>query len=75
MRVSTMARDNPSSISDDGQFSEAEPITPALADSLERTEMLQEQLKSSERLNEYYNAVVAELRASLEQIEAEERAS
>jgi hypothetical protein len=37
--------------------------------------MLQEQLKSSERLNEYYNAVVAELRASLEQIEAEDRMS
>ena len=50
-------------------------ITPALAESLERTEMLREQLKSSERLNEYYNAVVAELRASLEQIEAEDRAS
>jgi hypothetical protein len=70
-----MARRNPSSMSEDGQVSEAEPITPALAESLERTEMLQEQLKSSERLNEYYNAVVAELRASLEQIEAEDRAS
>ena len=70
-----MARLYPSSMSDDGQVSEAEPITPALAESLERTEMLQAQLKSSERLNEYYNAVVAELRASLEQIEAEDRAS
>jgi hypothetical protein len=70
-----MARLNPSSMSEDGQVSEAEPITPALAESLERTEMLQAQLKSSERLNEYYNAVVAELRASLEQIEAEDRAS
>ncbi|MGA2994865.1 hypothetical protein [Bradyrhizobium sp.] len=70
-----MARRNPSSMSGDGQVSEAEPITPALAESLERTEMLQAQLKSSERLNEYYNAVVAELRASLEQIEAEDRAS
>ena len=70
-----MARRNPSSMSEDGQVSEAEPITPALAESLERTEMLQEQLKSSERLNEYYNAVVAELRASLDQIEAEDRAS
>jgi hypothetical protein len=70
-----MARHNPSSMSEDGQVSEAEPITPALAESLERTEMLQAQLKSSDRLNEYYNAVVAELRASLEQIEAEDRAS
>ena len=65
----------PSSMSDDGQVSEAEPITPALAESLERTEMLREQLKSSERLNEYYNQVVAELRASLEQIEADDQAS
>jgi hypothetical protein len=65
----------PSSMSDDGQVSEAEPITPALAESLERTEMLREQLKSSERLNEYYNAVVAELRASLERIDAEDQAS
>ena len=70
-----MARRNPSSMSEDGQVSEAQPITPALAESLERTEMLREQLKSSERLNEYYNAVVAELRASLDQIEAEDRAS
>ena len=70
-----MARHNPSSMSDDGSLSVAEPITPALAESLERTEMLREQLKSSERLTEYYNAVVAELRASLEQIEAEDRAS
>jgi hypothetical protein len=70
-----MARHNPSSMSEDGQVSEAEPITPALAESLERTEMLQAQLRSSDRLTEYYNAVVAELRASLEQIEAEDRAS
>jgi hypothetical protein len=70
-----MARHNPSSMSEDEQVSEAEPITPALAESLERTEMLRAQLKSSDRLNEYYNAVVAELRASLEQIEAEDRAS
>ena len=70
-----MARRNPSSMSEDGQVSEAEPITPALAESLERTEMLREQLRSSDRLNEYYNAVVAELRASLEQIEADDQAS
>jgi hypothetical protein len=70
-----MARHNPSTMSEDGQVSEAEPITPALAESLERTEQLQAQLQSSERLNEYYNAVVAELRASLDQIEAEDRAS
>jgi hypothetical protein len=70
-----MARLYPSSMSEDGQVSEAEPITLALAESLERTEMLREQLRSSDRLNEYYNAVVAELRASLEQIEADDQAS
>jgi hypothetical protein len=70
-----MARLYPSSMSEDGQVSGAEPITPALAESLERTEMLREQLRSSDRLNEYYNAVVAELRASLEQIEADDQAS
>ena len=70
-----MARHNPSSMSDGELLSEAEPITPALAESIERSEILRAQLESSERLNEYYNAVVAELRASLEQIEAEDRAS
>jgi hypothetical protein len=34
---------------------------------------LEAQLRSSERLTEYYNQVVAELRASLEQIEREEQ--
>jgi hypothetical protein len=70
-----MARHNPSSMSDDGSLSVAEPITPAFAESIERSEILQAQLKSSERLNQYYNEVVAELRASLERIEAEEQAS
>jgi hypothetical protein len=37
--------------------------------------MLRAQLKSSERLNEYYNEVVAELRASLEEIERRDQAS
>ncbi|WP_423888601.1 hypothetical protein [Bradyrhizobium sp.] len=56
-------------------MSVAEPITPALAESLERTEMLEAQLKTSERLNEYYNEVVAELLASLEKFEEGEQAS
>jgi hypothetical protein len=68
-----MARRNPSSMSEDGQVSLAEPMTPALAEATERAEMLRAQLKSSERLNEYYLEVVAELRASLEQIEREEQ--
>jgi hypothetical protein len=70
-----MARHNPSSMSDGELLSEVEPITPALAESIERSEILRAQLESSERLNEYYNAVVAELRASLERIEAEDQAS
>jgi hypothetical protein len=70
-----MARHNPSSMSEDGSVSVAEPITPALAESLERTEMLEAQLKTSERLNEYYNEVVAELRASLEKFEEDDQAS
>ena len=36
------------------------------------TERLRAQMESSQRLNEYYNEVVAELRASLDRIEAEE---
>jgi len=62
-------------MSEDVSVSVAEPITPALAESIERTEMLQAQLKTSERLNEYYNEVVAELRASLEKFEEDEQAS
>lgn len=53
----------------------AEPITPALAEATERAELLRAQLKTSERLTEYYNEVVAEIRASLEQIEARDKAS
>jgi hypothetical protein len=70
-----MARYNPSSMSDDGSLSVAEPIASDTAETVMRAEQLRAQLQSSELLNEYYNAVVAELRASLEQIEAEERAS
>jgi hypothetical protein len=59
-----MAGHNPSSIS--------EPTTTNLEESAAHTERLQEQLRSSERLTEYYNQVVAELRASLERIEADD---
>jgi len=67
-----MAHHNPSSMSEDGLVSAAQPMT---ADAGERSEQLQVQLKTSDRLNEYYNQVVAELRASLERIEEEERAA
>ena len=47
-----------------------------LAEAAARSEKLRTQLKTSDRLNEYYNQVVAELRASLEEIgEGTDRAS
>jgi hypothetical protein len=46
----------------------AEPAPPAD----EFSARLQKQMQNSQRLNEYYNEVVAELRASLDRIEAEE---
>jgi len=70
-----MARHKPSSMSDDGLLSVAEPMTPALVEATERAEILRAQLKSSERLNEYYNEVVAELRASLEKFDEGDQAS
>jgi molecular chaperone GrpE (heat shock protein) len=66
-----MAHHNPSSMSEDGLVSATQPIATEAA---ERSEQLQVQLKTSERLNEYYNQVVAEIRASLERIEEEDRA-
>ena len=63
-----MAR-NPQSMTDD------ELIATDPAEAVARSEMLQVQLKSSARLNEYYNQVVAELRASLEEIEQRDQAS
>jgi hypothetical protein len=60
-----MAHPNPSLMSEDGMVSVAEPM---IDEAAERSELLRTQLKSSERLTEYYNQVVAEIRASLEQI-------
>jgi hypothetical protein len=68
-----MARHNPSSMSEEGLATTSIAIDPEEA--VARSEMLQAQLKTSDRLNEYYALVVAELRASLERIEAEEKAS
>jgi hypothetical protein len=67
-----MAQHNTSSVSEDGLVS---AVLPLEVEAVERSEQLQTQLKTSERLTEYYNQVVAELRASLERIEEEERAS
>lgn len=71
-----MARHKPSSMPKDEMVSVVEPIaTDAMEESEALSEQLRAQLKSSERLNEYYNQVVAELRASLEQIEQDNQAS
>jgi hypothetical protein len=70
-----MARHNPSSRSEDELVSVAEPIATDPAETTKHPDKLSEQLKSSERLNEYYNLVVAELRASLERIEEGGQAS
>ena len=67
-----MAHHNPSARTEDGLVSLAQPMSD---EAEERSEQLQAQLKSSERLIEYYNQVVAEIRASLERIEANEKAS
>ncbi len=56
-------------------MSDDELVTSELADSEARSERLREHLKTSERLNQYYIEVVAELRASLDEIEAREQAS
>jgi len=71
-----MVRHNPSSMSEDGYLSVVEPmVTDPVEESEALSERLRAQLESSERLNEYYNAVVAELRASLELIEEGDQAS
>ena len=64
-----MARQNPQSMP------EEESVSDEFQESVAHSERLREQLKSSERLTEYYNQVVAELRASLEEIEQRDRAS
>ncbi len=63
-----MARD-PQSMSED------ELIATEIAESEARSERLREHLKTSERLNEYYIQIVAELRASLDEIEQRDQAT
>jgi hypothetical protein len=70
-----MARHDPSSMPDDGLLSVVEPSATTIAESKAHSERLQEQLRSSERLTEYYNQVVAELRASLERFDEGDQAS
>lgn len=70
-----MVDDNPSSMPEDGFVSVAEPVATDHAEAEVRSDQFRQHLKSSARLNQYYNEVVAELRASLERIEAEDQAS
>jgi hypothetical protein len=70
-----MARHDPSSMSEDDLLSVAEPIATEPTESITHTDRFHEHLRTSERLNEYYNQVVAELRASLERIEEGDQAS
>ena len=70
-----MARHDPSSMSQDGMLSVAEPVLADSAEATERSERLDAQLKTSERLNEYYIQVVAELRASLDRYDESNQAS
>jgi hypothetical protein len=51
---------------------EGELVMDPIEESEALSEKLRAQMQSSERLNEYYNEVVAEIRASLERIEDEE---
>ena len=54
---------------------EEEVVTTESAEVAGLADTFRGQLKSSERLTEYYNQVVAELRASLERIEQGDQAS
>lgn len=67
-----MVRHDPQSMSEAELSLLHEPIATDPADSAAISDKFREQLQSSERLNEYYNQVVAEIRASLERAEAEE---
>ncbi len=70
-----MVRHDLESLSEDELLSLHEPDTVDSAEFATNTDKLREQLYSSQRLNEYYNQVVAEIRASLERAEKEEEAS
>jgi hypothetical protein len=69
-----MARHDPSSMSEGG-LSVVEPDITDSAEATAHSDNLQTQLRTSERLNEYYIQVVAELRASLERFDEGDQAS
>ena len=67
-----MVRHDLKSMSGDELLSLQEPDAVDPADSAASTDKFREQMYSSQRLNEYYNQVVAEIRASLERVEQDE---
>jgi hypothetical protein len=67
MRVSNMVRHDHQSMPVDELLQEAE----SAIERATREDRLREQMQISERLNEYYVQVVAEIRATLERVEAE----
>ena len=67
-----MVRHDLEPFSEDELLSLHEPGTVYPAEFATNTDKLREQLHSSQRLNEYYIQVVAEIRASLERAEREE---
>ena len=72
MRVSEMVRHDLNSTPEDELLSLEEQVAIDPADSEPIADGFRAQIASSQRLNEYYRQVVAELRASLDKIEAEE---
>lgn len=69
MRVSKMVRHDLKSMPVDELLHEEDIAGPAETET--REDIIREQMQISERLGEYYVQVVAEIRASLERVEAE----
>jgi hypothetical protein len=65
-----MVRHDPK-MSEDELRSLREPVAADPAGDATNTDKFRAQLRSSQRLNEYYNQVVAEIRASLDRAEGE----
>jgi hypothetical protein len=71
MRVSKMVRHDLQPLPLDELLHDEDTVEPAEAVTEAREDGFREQMQISERLNEYYVQVVAEIRASLERVEAE----
>lgn len=66
-----MVRHDLKSMSEEELLTVHEPVATDPAEPAAHVDKFREQMESSQRLNEYYNQVVAEIRASLERAEAE----